>query len=181
MPETSSARRGPHRRLAYLLAPLVLAGSIAIGGVAQAASSPAQAAASSPAHSSTSSPTRAASSDPAYFPAGKTAPTGPTWWKPKHRCAEVFGWSSVLFRTGGSIFKSNPRCKQLSIEFVGKTGWYQGYAKSWRTHWKWKPCGRPMFLWKHWGFAILCKNVPPCSWLRVVNLQGKFVPIKVNV
>jgi len=173
MPETSNARR-PRRRLAHLLAPLVLAGSIAIAGGAAA-----QAATTGTAPAATHS-AQAATSGSAYFPDAKTAPSGPTSW-PYKPCAEVWGVSSVLFRTGGTVFWSSPRCNQLSIEFVGKTGWYQGYAKSWWTHWKWQPCGRPMFLWKHWGFAILCKNVPPCSWLRVVNLQNKFVPIKVNV
>ncbi|HUN33724.1 MAG TPA: hypothetical protein VMU95_17070 [Trebonia sp.] len=140
MAETSNARRGYRRRLAVLLAPLVLAGSIALGGVAEASCPP-----------------------------------------PPPKCVSVYGWSSVLFKTGGTVFYSTPRCHELSIEFVGKPGWYQGYSKSWATHWKWVPCGKPMFLWKKYGFAILCKWVPKGSFLRVANLQGKFVPIKVNV
>lgn len=140
MSETSNDRRGFRRRLTYLLAPLVLAGSIALGGVAEASCPP-----------------------------------------PPNKCYSEYGWSSVLFKTGGTVFHSTDRCHELSIEFVGKPGWYQGYSKSWETHWKWKACGKPLFLWKHHGFAILCKWVPKGAELRVVNKHDKFVPIKVNV
>ncbi len=143
MPDTSNARRPRHRRLAYLLAPLILAGSIAIGGVAEA-----------------------------------SCPKPPP---PYSKCYSEYGWSSVLFKTGGTVFYNTPRCHELSIEFVGKPGWYRGYSKSWQTHWKWKACGRPLFLWKPYGFAIACKYVPKGSQLRVVNQQDQFVPIKVNV
>jgi hypothetical protein len=186
MAETSNARRA-RRRLGYFLAPLVLAGSIAIGtattGVAQAApSAPARVAVSAPA-----APAQAATSGPAQasFGAPAQVATGGTAMKKAgfFGCRKLppFFWTSVLFKKGGSVFYSHPGCKILGVWFIGRTGWYQGYERSWRTHWHWRACGKPVKLWKGFGFAILCKCVPFKAQLRVVSLQDKFVRVGVIV
>jgi hypothetical protein len=168
MPDISNARR-PRRRLAYLLAPLVLAGSIALGGIAEAASVPAHAAASSVAQVATSAPAQAATSGPAQV---KPAMYG---------CRPVYGFSSKIFSHKGTEFWNSRGCHSLAIIWVAKTGWYQGFFKTMGPWGKWLPCGKPVNLWAHSGYALLCKWVPPCSKLRVLSLQGHIAPIVVKV
>jgi hypothetical protein len=166
MPEISSTRR-VRRRLGYLLAPLVLAGSIAIGGVAEAAPS-------APAQPVTSTVAQAAPSGAA---ASGTAQVKPAMY----RCSQVWGLSSKIFSDKGTEFWNHWGCNSLAITWVAKTGWYQGFFKTKGPWGKWLPCGKPMNLWSHWGYALLCKWVPPCSKLRVLSLQGHIAPIAVKV
>jgi hypothetical protein len=168
MPDISNARR-PRRRMAYLLAPLVLAGSLALGGVAEAVSAPAPAAASSVAQVATTAPAQAATSGSAQV---KPAMYG---------CSSVYGWSSKIFSHKGTEFWNHPGCHSLVVTWVAKPGWYQGFFKTMGPWGKWLPCGKPMNLWSHSGWALLCKWVPPCSKLRVLSLQGHIAPIVVKV
>jgi hypothetical protein len=170
MPEISNARR-PRRRLAYLIAPLVLAGSIAIGGVAEAASGH-HAGGGAPAVTSAAT---SAVQVPLYPPPPPPPPPPGKW------CSSVPGWSSTIFSSKGSEFWNHPGCNSLGITWVGKTGWYQGFYKPMGPWGAWQPCGKPMNLWNHSGWALLCKWVPPCSKMRVLSLQGQIVPITVQV
>jgi hypothetical protein len=176
MPDTSNARR-PRRRLAYLLAPLVLAGSLAVGGIAEAATfSPAQAAASSPARAAAST-----SAGAVNFGSDQADASSHSSYPPMYGCSYVHGWSSKIFSHRGTEFWGHPGCNSLSIVWVAKTGWYQGFYKTMGPWGKWLPCGKPMNLWMHSGWALLCKWVPPCSKLRVLSLQGHIAPITVKV
>jgi hypothetical protein len=163
----------------------VLAGSIAIGAVTTGS---AQAAVSAPARAAAvSAPAQAAPSGPAQGAFGtpsQVVTNGSTKSKHDHfgcrKLPPIF-WTSVLFKKGGTVFWNHPGCNILGVWFVGRTGWYQGYARNFFTHWHWKPCGKPVKLWKGYGFAILCKCLPCKSQLRVVSLDDKFVRVGVIV
>jgi hypothetical protein len=151
MPDTTSARRAC-RRLAYLLGPAMLLGSLAIGGAAQAAVGTARPAVQAP------------GATPCSFQPAKTS-VKPPWHDP----------------SGGTIFSKqfSRDCRDLNLYTVGVTDNYMGWMQ---VKGKWMSCGKWVHLTRGTlRLTPLCTAVPAGTRMQVVARYHAFVPVIVAV
>jgi hypothetical protein len=176
MADTSNVRWASRRRLAYLLGPVMLVATIAIGGSAQAAVGTVQAARGT-------APAARGSVRPTVGVPPKPVPARP-------HCVSRTGMTSVLsgpVPVGGSVFRKptpQDRCGGLNLSWVGATGYYRGYVRVRRspTQWTWKPCKLgwvPAHKGRQRRLVHLCRGVAPGAWTQVVAKGASLVPVTV--